>query len=479
MTAAAEVKERKKLFERIDLRALPRLGPLERAWQRLRERAFPNAEPNIIRILWHRGLWRKLANYLLIEAQAGRRTGPVRGKPYWLTVDPTNFCQLRCPFCPTGAERKVRAKAILDFEDYKRLLDDLGPTLLHMDFMNWGEPLLNRRIFDMIAYAKRFDVDTKMDTNFNEFSEEMAEKMVLSGLDCVSLSIDGLTQETYAKYRVRGDYEKVIRHLKMLVAAKRRLGRSNPYIVWQFLVFKHNEHEAERVRQVGKELGVDVVGVTPAFLPFRPGIKDEWLPLKAENRMYDPATFPDTPPWEWEASPPARLTSDGGNGTPAHAEPAPSSGESVSGNGTKSPVSSGGEPASGNGAKPPEIDVQVYGKDKERRPLCTWPWAGITVNPNGSVSPCCSIEEDMYDFGNIFRDGFRKVWNNGHYRRSRRHVKDYVEHKVDVKTRSDHACERCFSVGRANFTFQPWWRFPQYDWWWGIGGAKRPTEGKE
>jgi MoaA/NifB/PqqE/SkfB family radical SAM enzyme len=352
----------------------------------------------------------------------------------------------------------VRAKAILRFEDYKKVLDELGPTLLHIDFMNWGEPLLHREIFDMVAYAKRFDVDTHISTNLNEFDAAMAEKMVLSGLDAVTLSIDGMTQETYSKYRVRGDYAKVIEHLKLLVRKKKELGRRNPYIIWQFLVFKHNEHEVEKVRAFGKELGCDVVGVTPAFLPFRPGIKDEWLPEKPEHRYYEPESFPETPPWEW-----AGQDAQGNKVEEDHA-PVP---DSPNLRPKEAAVKADETPVKDEAKASPVIDVKVY-KEPEKRPLCNWPWAGIAINPNGSVSPCCSIEEDAYDFGDVFKRGFGWIWNGAEYARARKHVKGYVEHKTDVLTRSDHACERCFSVGRANFQFQPWWRFPQYDWWWGI-----------
>ncbi len=443
---------------------------------KLRRRYLPELDENIVRLLWARRAWRKLANFLLVELQAENMGTRVTGKPYWLTIDPTNFCQLRCPFCPTGGERHIRSKAVLKLEDFKRLMDELGPTLLHVDFMNWGEPLLNRYIFEMVSYAKKFDIDTKMDTNLNEFSEEMAEKMVRSGLDCVSLSIDGLTQETYSKYRVRGDFDKVMRNLETLIRKKKELGSSRPYVIWQFLVFKHNEHEVERVRQLGKEMGVDVVGVTPAFLPFRPGIKDEWLPLKPEHRHYDPETFPDRPPWEWESAPKTEAPS-----LPDPAPVAPLPEEKLSAaavphvevlpprGGVRSIIERffGRKRGGAGKEETPVINVQVY-KEPEKRPRCNWPWAGIAVNPNGSVSPCCSVEEEIYDFGNIFTEGFSGIWNGPNYRRARRHIRDYVKHRQDVKTRSEHACERCFSIGRANFTFQPWWRFSQFDWWWGL-----------
>jgi len=440
-------------------------------------------DPNIFRILSKKYAFRKLINYLIVEFQAGRRDAHAFGKPYWLTIDPTNFCQLRCPFCPTGMDRNVRTKAMMRFPEFKKILDDLGPTLLHIDFMNWGEPLLNKEVYDMIAYAKKFDIDTNMSTNLNSFSPDEAQKLVASGLDCLVLSIDGLTQETYGKYRVRGDYAKVLEHLKMIVEARRKAGGFKPYIVWQFLVFKHNEHEIEQVKEFGKSCGVDVVGITPAYMPFKPGIRENWIPTKPEYRMYDPATFPDSPPWQWESSAPSAEQD------PSASVPAPSPADASPPETAPTAAPPPDIPwerilkavrkfkkrltASGDDAVP-DVKVDVY-KDSDQRKVCLWPWAGISVNPNGSVSPCCSVEEEEYDFGFYDKQSFRRLWNNPRYKEARRHIRRYVDGQIDVKARSAHACERCFSIGKSNFTFPAWWRFTQFDWWWGFSDAPPPA----
>ncbi len=382
---------------------------------------LPHAERRVTDRLVRAGLWRKLANYLVVEAQiqAGWTSMPV-GKPYWLTVDPTNFCQLKCPFCPTGAGRGVRDKASLRLEHFRHVMDSLGATLIHVDFMNWGEPLLNKDLWAMVAEAKKHGVDTMVSTNFNSFRPQDADALLDSGLDRLVLSIDGMTQETYQKYRVGGDYARVVENLKALTARRAERRQAKPTIVWQFLAFKHNEHEADAVRAFAKELGCDEVGVTPAYLPFRPGIKDEWLPTRADLRMYDPENFPDSPPWQWSESKPA----EGGAAV----------------------------------AEAPQVAVEVY-KDSKTAPrkLCNWPWAGIAINPDGSVSPCCSVEEQEYDFGNYFTQSFRKLWNNDKYRKAREHVRDYAAHKTESKPQSNHACERCFSIGQSRFQFPHSW----------------------
>lgn len=356
------------------------------------------------------GLSEKLANYLSIQAQMEAKAARVSGKPYWLTVDPTNFCQLKCPFCPTGAGREVRPKSSMRLEHFKHVMDALGPTLIHIDFMNWGEPLLNKELYEMIALAKGHAIDTMVSTNFNAFSPEAAEKMVRCGLDRLVLSIDGLAQESYEKYRVGGNLEKVLAHLRLLVETRKRLGARTPRIAWQFLVFKHNEHEIDRVRETALALGVDEVGVTPAHMPFKPGIRENWLPTRREYSLYDPAAFPDSPPWHWDQ---------------ARTEDA-------------------------------QVEVKVY-REAEKRELCNWPWAGIAINPDGSVSPCCSVEEQEYDFGNVFEQGFEALWNNPHYVRAREHVARFVEGKTEVIPNSKHACERCFSIGKSRFQLPHCW----------------------
>ena len=160
-------------------------------------------------------------------------------------------------------------------------MDELGPYLIHLDFCNWGEPFLNPELSKLIKYAKGYNVDTKVDSNLNILDEKCAEDIILSGLDKIIVSIDGASAETYSKYRVGGDFNTAINNLKLLIRKKKELARTNPYICWQFLVFRHNEHEIEQVKKLGQDLGVDNVSITRAFI----GNKD-WLPLNEEFSHY-------------------------------------------------------------------------------------------------------------------------------------------------------------------------------------------------
>lgn len=325
------------------------------------------------------GLQEKLNNYLLVEREKQMRQHYVSGYPYWLTIDPSNFCTLKCPFCPTGQTRRSREKGVLSLENFKKIADELGPYLIHIDFCNWGEPFLNPELAKLIKYAKQYNIDTKVDSNLNHFNQAYAEEIILSGLDKIIVSIDGITQETYSKYRVGGDFDTVINNLKLLINKKRELGKTNPYICWQFLVFRHNEHEVEQVKKIGKDLGVDSVSITKAFIG-----NQDWIPLNNEYSRY-------------------RIK--------------------------KNKV---------------EVTSECFKPAQEL--YCNWPWEEIAINPNGSVSVCCSVEDEKDDFGNIFERPFQDIWNNNLYRQARR----FIKYKTAPEDGQKNICIGCKHAGLTN-----------------------------
>jgi len=82
---------------------------------------------------------------------------------------------------------------------------------------------------------------------------------VHSGIDEVTFSIDGASQDSYVKYRKRGDFEKAIRNLRFATDEKQALGRDVPVINWRYILFTHNDSDAEmqRARTLAADIGVD------------------------------------------------------------------------------------------------------------------------------------------------------------------------------------------------------------------------------
>ena len=80
-----------------------------------------------------------------------------------------------------------------------------------------------------------------------------------SGLDRLIISIDGTTQEVYEQYRVGGRLDKVLEGARNIVKWKKQLNSKKPFVFFQFLVVRPNEHQLEDIRQLAKEIGVDEV----------------------------------------------------------------------------------------------------------------------------------------------------------------------------------------------------------------------------
>jgi radical SAM protein with 4Fe4S-binding SPASM domain len=192
------------------------------------------------------------------------RKPSIKGLPIGISIEPTTSCNLRCPECPSGLRSFTRPTGMLDDNLYKRVIDELSPTLSYLTFYFQGEPFLHPRFLEMVSYASAQKIYTCTSSNAHYLTDRVAESTVRSGLDRLIISIDGTTQETYESYRIGGSLNKVLEGTKNIVEWKRRLRSTTPHIIFQFLVVRPNEHQIADVYEVARELGVDEVALKTA-----------------------------------------------------------------------------------------------------------------------------------------------------------------------------------------------------------------------
>jgi radical SAM protein with 4Fe4S-binding SPASM domain len=181
------------------------------------------------------------------------------GYPVSISFEPTTSCNLRCPECPSGLRAFTRPTGMLQKDFFTETIDDVYKELLYLIFYFQGEPFLNPSFLDMVKYAAEKGIYTATSTNAHYLTDEAAKKTVESGLDRLIISIDGTTQDSYEQYRVGGNLEKVIAGAKNIVKWKKELKSKTPFVFFQFLVVKHNEHQIEDIKKLAKEIGVDEV----------------------------------------------------------------------------------------------------------------------------------------------------------------------------------------------------------------------------
>ncbi len=188
----------------------------------------------------------------------------VAALPSRLYIECTAACNISCAqacCAPETGITRTRHAGMLDFELFRRVIDEAGPSLGRVDFFNYGEAFLHKRAIEMCEYIKaRFPhIYLYTSTNGLAFTEEQVRRLVHSGIDEVTFSIDGATADSYAKYRKRGDFEKAIRNLRAAAQEKRATGRDVPFINWRYILFTHNDSDGEmtRARDMAGEMGLD------------------------------------------------------------------------------------------------------------------------------------------------------------------------------------------------------------------------------
>ena len=209
------------------------------------------------------------------------------GKPFVLMVEPTNFCNLKCPLCPSGNGDMTRERGIMPFEHFKHIFEQQADHLLLLMLWNQGEPFINKSLTDMIRLATAHNVPTLTSTNVHYIkTRKDAEDIVDSGLSELVVSLDGVTPETYVQYRVGGNFDRVLEGIRLLIQAKQDLNKTHPLIHLQFIIMKHNEHEIETARTLARDLGVDWFSLKTAQV-YTESEAQTYLPSDEKFSRYD------------------------------------------------------------------------------------------------------------------------------------------------------------------------------------------------
>ncbi|MCX8010827.1 MAG: radical SAM protein [Ignavibacteria bacterium] len=295
--------------------------------------------------------------------------------PRAAVIDPINICNLDCPLCASKNQNYEKGK--MSPETFKLVLDKI-PSLRVLVLFNWGEPLLHPNIFEMIKESVSRNIYTITHTNFSiKQKEDFFEQLVNSGLHQLVISADGASQETYEKYRVKGNFDWVIQNIEYTVSAKRKLKKRDPKVIWKFLVNKYNEHEIETARNLAKQLKIEI---TFDKMGLGDDLPDIIFPGTLEERKR-----------EWLP-------------------------------------------------KNPDYILDYYKTEKIplNDSPCYQLFTSTVINPDGKVTPCCWVTSKENVWGDLTKQSFEEIWfgDNYKYSRSLFNLLDYsgkVNHTVCTK----------------------------------------------
>jgi len=189
--------------------------------------------------------------------------------PTFVSVEPANFCQLQCPECPVSKNKA--SKQCLSLEQFNRILAQIKDHVHTIQFYFQGEPLLNKELPEMIKSASEAGIYTIVSTNALAMTPLLAERLMLSGLSRIIVSVDGMSEESYSAYRVGGSLHKALDGLMHLRQAKDKTG-SRTHIELQALRLRSNEHEWDAMKRQYRMIGADSLTLkTAQFYDFEHG----------------------------------------------------------------------------------------------------------------------------------------------------------------------------------------------------------------
>ncbi len=207
------------------------------------------------------------------------------GFPWTASIEPSALCNLQCPECPIGSHMLTRPSNFVSIDDYTHWVDQMQPYLFYLILYFQGEPLLHPQFAELVKIARSRRIHTLTSTNAQVITPSMAKQLVEAGLDEIILSVDGTTEETYRQYRRGGTLEKALKGIENLVAARKALGKANPYLRLQFIVMRHNEHQIDEIKKMRRDLGVDKLELKSAQI-YDPTDPNKILPQNSQFARY-------------------------------------------------------------------------------------------------------------------------------------------------------------------------------------------------
>jgi len=171
-------------------------------------------------------------------------------RPRVLQIETHNRCNLECPMCPYPM--MTRENGYMDFELFKKLIDEVSEVQDSVGLTHFTEPLLFKDLCRYISYGKEKGLVFGMPTNAVALTEKWAHRLIDCHLDEIIVSFDGATKETYEILRKGADFDKAIKNVERMMEIKAQRGVRHPKVTIQFVRLKQNEHELDAWRELWK-----------------------------------------------------------------------------------------------------------------------------------------------------------------------------------------------------------------------------------
>lgn len=182
----------------------------------------------------------------------------------------TSLCNHRCIICPYHANHETRKtwkdyRFILDYLLFKEQLDIIlsqyqGKKKPSISLTARGEPFLNKDIFKIIEYIKRNDLKVIINTNMSNIVTDKLERIVDSGVDIISTSMDGGNKQVYERMCPGADFDIFLNNLIRLNELCEK-SCNKTFLNVSYALSRNNYQYLEETMNLWAELGLNSVSI--------------------------------------------------------------------------------------------------------------------------------------------------------------------------------------------------------------------------
>lgn len=324
----------------------------------------------------------------------------------------TYRCNLNCPYCYVGPDRK---KDELSKEEWFDIIKQI-PRYAFVTLVG-GEPLIRYDFKDILSEtSKRVFGKLNVVTNGILINEEIIEAFIKSKMMLLSVSLDGWGKNHDLNRNKEGVFDKVLKNLEML-NYKRMKANSRPMVDIKTIVLKNNIDDLVKLYEYTTEMGFEFLSISflrNNDLKQNSILRDEFEPIFYEPNYpiepyFDIDHFEDVYRKIYEMSKKSK--------TRIRFSPKFESGSYRE------------DMAKIRAFFAPKNKADLLRHPKEIYYPCKYPFSNMMINPQGDVYPCLSFK-----IGNVKDKKIKEVFNETKFKCFRKNLK-YSE--------SFSACQMC------------------------------------
>jgi MoaA/NifB/PqqE/SkfB family radical SAM enzyme len=215
-----------------------------------------------------------------ISSSNTHHSSPATQKPRLIFWELTKGCNLRCIHCRASAT-DLSSPNDLSTQAAQDIIDQIAAVSSPILVLSGGEPLFRKDIFQLAQYGTDKGLRVALATNGTLVTEEVAHKIVASGVKRVAISLDGIDAATHDRFRgIPGAFEAAIAGFRNLKA----LGMS---VQINTTIARHNAHQLPAVLELARTLGADALH-TFLLVPVGCGVDiaaEQMVPPEEYERM--------------------------------------------------------------------------------------------------------------------------------------------------------------------------------------------------